>query len=232
MRHFISGSSGRVARLLAACALLAGGAGGLTLMAAGPADAAACSTTTPTTTDCTKTATANLGAGTLSLAASDTLGWAVTLNGLAQDVADVTAADEGYTVDDARGSGVGWKVTAAATTFTSTTPAATLPDTDTFSTNGSVTSVSDTTAPSNACTSASSCTVPTTNVTFPQAITTAATSPTPVTIYNATAGTGLGSIDIGGSTATNPVGWWIHVPANATAATYTSTVTLAVATGP
>jgi len=46
------------------------------------------------------------------------------------------------------------------------------------------------------------------------------------------AGTGLGAIVIGGSTATNPLGWWLSVPATALSGTYTSTVTVSVASGP
>jgi hypothetical protein len=48
----------------------------------------------------------------------------------------------------------------------------------------------------------------------------------PVAIYDATAGTGMGAIVI------SDVGWWLNIPANARVDTYTSTITLAVDSGP
>jgi hypothetical protein len=36
----------------------------------------------------------------------------------------------------------------------------------------------------------------------------------------------------GGSGTLNPVGWWLNVPANTLAGTYTSTITLAIADAP
>jgi len=50
-------------------------------------------------------------------------------------------------------------------------------------------------------------------------------------VYNAAVASGLGSINIGYPGAL-PVGWWLTVPANAIAATYTSTVTLGVISAP
>ncbi len=153
------------------------------------------------------------------------------MNGRAQDVVDTTAADQEYGVDDASENAAGWHVTTSATTFTS--GANTLPDTGTFMTNGSTTSATDNTPPTAACVTAGTCTVPTGNtVTYPVAITTAATTPTPVTIYSAAAASGIGDIRIGGSTAANPVGWWVHIPATAVSGSYTSTVTMAIVSGP
>jgi len=68
--------------------------------------------------------------------------------------------------------------------------------------------------------------------TFPVAITTAASGPTPYVIYDANAGTGIGSIAIGGSAAAAPVGWWLTVPGNTTPGTYTSTILMAVVSTP
>ena len=65
-----------------------------------------------------------------------------------------------------------------------------------------------------------------------RSITTAASSPTPATVYDVSAGSGLGPVTLGGHSAANPVGWWINVPANARAGSYTSTVTVAVVSGP
>jgi hypothetical protein len=141
---------------------------------------------------------------------------------------------EQYEVDDSSGNAAGWHVTTSATTFTTGggTPA-TLPDSGTFQTTGSITSPTATTAPDAACAVVATCTLPSGNtVTYPVAITTAATTPTPVTIYSAAAASGIGDIIIGGSAATHPVGWWLNIPFNATAGTYTSTITMAIVSGP
>jgi hypothetical protein len=166
------------------------------------------------------------------MTAPDSLAWAATLTGLTQSIVDTTAADQILTVDDATGSATGWNVSVSATTFTSTS--ATLPDTGTFSLTGSVSSATATTAPTAACTGGGTdCTLPDdTGVTYPVALTTAATGPTASVVYEAAAGTGVGSIDIGGSTAADPVGWWLSVPSNASAGSYTSTVTISLASGP
>ncbi len=95
---------------------------------------------------------------------------------------------------------------------------------------GSTASVTATSVPTSSC--VTSCTPPTDTTTYPVAITTASTSPTAVSVYSASAGSGLGAVTLGGSTAADPLGWWIKVPANARAGSYTSTVTLAVVSGP
>ena len=48
----------------------------------------------------------------------------------------------------------------------------------------------------------------------------------PVAIYDATAGSGMGAIVIA------DVGWWLNIPANARVDTCTSTITLAIVSGP
>ena len=183
---------------------------------------------------CTLTGTATVTAGPLTLTSPAALTWAATLNGLDQQLADMTAAHQSYLVDDATGSGTGWNVTVSATTFTSASPAAPLPDTATFSTNGSLTSETASAVPPRPaprrrrarCRPTSRCRR------YPVLVTTAALSPTAFTIYDADAGTGLGSITIGGSRTANPVGWWVTVPATAVPATYTSTITLEVISAP
>jgi hypothetical protein len=223
---------GRRAGLVAgACVLLAGGTGAGVLSGAGTAQAAACAGAVTAGTSCTDTGTLALAAGTLTMTPPVSLAWAGTVTGVDQQLVDATAADQGYTVDDATGSSAGWNVTVSATTFTSTTPAATLPDTGTFSTNGSITSALDTTGPTAACSAASTCTLPTDTTAYPVAITTAAATPTAFKIYDASATTGLGSIDIGLPGAA-PVSWWLAVPGNAVPATYTSTITLEVISAP
>ena len=156
------------------------------------------------------------------------MAWTATGNGLDQQLADTTTAHQSYLVNDATGSGAGWHVTVSATTFTTGT--VTLANSGTFSTTGSTTSEAATTAPTAACSSGATCMLPTDVTTYPVAITTAASSPTAVDIYDTSASTGMGSITIG--VGANPVGWWINVLAKTLAGTYTSTITLEVISGP
>jgi hypothetical protein len=206
--------------------------GGLTVASAavpsGTASAVGCGGPIAAGSNCTLTGTAALTGGTLTLTSPASLSWATTLNGLNQSLVDTTAGDQQYTVNDATGSGAGWHVTTSATTFTNGTH--TFPDTGTFVTNGSLSSITDTTAPTAAC--SGTCTLPTNSTTYPVDVTTAATTPTPATIYDTAVATGLGEIVIGGSAAANPVGWWVKVPASASVGSYTSTVTMATVSGP
>lgn len=201
---------------------------GAVLLTAGTASAAACGSPIAAGSNCTLTGTVNLTGGALNLTASSSLTWTGTLNGLNQSVTDVLPGDQQYTVNDATGTGAGWHVTAAATQFTNGSN--TFLNTGTFTTNGSITSITSTSAPAATCTG--SCTLPTNTTTYPVAITTAATAPTPVTIYDTAVSTGLGQVVIGGSTSANPVGWWVNVPASASAGAYTSTITMAIISGP
>jgi hypothetical protein len=174
------------------------------------------------------TGTVTLTAGTLTLTSPSSLTWAATLTGNNLSIVDTVSGDQQYTVNDATGSGAGWHVTSSATTFTNGSH--TLPNTGTFVTDGSATSISATTAPTATCTG--TCTLPTTSTTYPVAVTTAVSSPTPVIIYDTAAAAGLGQIIIGGSAQPDPVGWWLNVPASASAGAYTSTVTMAVVSAP
>jgi hypothetical protein len=218
----------RRARSVAACVLLTGGAGAFVLPGAGTAQAAVCSGAAVTAgTTCTDTGTLTFTASTLTLVSPQALAWATTDNGLAQVLVDPTTAHQSYLVDDATGGGLGWNVTVSATIFTSISPAATLPA-GAFTTTGSISSETATTAPTAVCSSGATCTLPTVTglVTYPVTIGTTATR-----VYNAAVASGLGSINIGYPGAL-PVGWWLTVPANAIAATYTSTVTLGVISAP
>ena len=223
------GSARSPRRFTIAAAVLISAAG-LTFLPVTAASAAACGTPVPAGSNCTMTGTLTLTAGGLTLTAPASLSWAATLNGANQSIVDVTAADQQYTVNDGTGSGAGWHVSVSATTFTNGSH--TLPDTGTFVTTGSVTSISATAAPTAACAASTTCTLPNNTTAYPVAITTAASSPAAVTIYDTAAGTGVGQIVIGGSTAANPVGWWVNVPASATAGAYTSTITMAVVSAP
>jgi hypothetical protein len=63
-------------------------------------------------------------------------------------------------------------------------------------------------------------------------MTTAVSAPAVYTVYDTAVSTGEGVMTIGGSSAANPIGWWVQVPAAAYAGVYTSTVTLEVISGP
>src|SRR5580658_7840843 len=174
----------RSLRMLAVLTFLTGGlAPVLIALTPGTASATSCGTPIAAGSNCTLTGTLDLTGGTLQVTSPASLSWADTLNGLNQSVVDVTAGDQQYTVNDATGTGAGWHVTMSGTTFTNGSH--TLPDATTFSTNGSTTSATGTTAPTATCTA--TCSPPTDSTTYPVAITTAATSPTPFTIYDTAA---------------------------------------------
>jgi hypothetical protein len=203
-------------------------AGGSVALMPGTASAGPCGTAVPAATSCTMTGTVNLSTGTLTLTSPFSLNLAAVLTGTDQSLVDMTAADQQYTVNDATGSGTGWHVQLSATTFTNGSNS--FSNTGTFMTNGSVTSSTDTTAPTNTCTGA--CTLPVNTTTYPVAITTDPNNPTPYVIYDTAANSGLGQVIIGGSTQPHPVGWWVNVPSNASAGSYTSTITMETISGP
>jgi len=215
--------------MLAVLTFLTGGLGpALIALTPGTASAVACGTAITAGTTCTLTGTLGVTGGSLTLTSPTSLTWGETLNGLDQSVVDTNAGDQQYTVNDATGSGAGWHVAMSATTFTNGSHI--LANMGTLSANGSVTSISGTTAPTATC--SATCTLPTDTTTYPVAITTAPTTPTPAVIYDTSAATGLGSIVIGGSTASDPAGWWLQVPASVYSGSYVSTVTLEVISGP
>jgi hypothetical protein len=241
MRNLISAAKSRLIPLLVASVLLSGGIGASVLLTGGhgtsvmltaeTADADACAVGA----DCTITGSLGMTAGALTLTSPTSLTWAETVTGLDQKLVDTTTADQTYQVNDSRGTAPGWHVTVSATTFTSVSPAATLANTLTFSTNGSITSMAATTAPTAACLTGSTCTVPTSPVVpvaYPVTITAgAAASAAPVNIYDTALGTGTGTINVG-LPGGAPVGWWLNVPSNTIVDTYISTVSLELITGP
>jgi WxL domain surface cell wall-binding len=173
------------------------------------------------------TGTATITAGSLSITPPTALGWSTTLNGADQEVVDTTTADQSMIVNDPTGSGNGWHASASATAFTCSTSGTCGTSTlgaSAFSVNGSTSDHTAITAPAVACSSgAPGCTVavPDGSISFPVTVGTTATP-----IFNAEANTGMGSNTI------SSIGWWLAIPANTKAGTYTSTVTLAVSSGP
>jgi hypothetical protein len=110
-------------------------------------------------------------------------------------------------VVDARGSGAGWNLQISATSFSDGSGHTLAP--------GTVTAVAA------ACHSGSTCTAATSSgISYPLTVTSTAAK-----FFNAALNTGLGKIDV---TPTVQVA----IPGNAYSGTYTSTVTLAAATGP
>ena len=155
------------------------------------------------------------GTSGLAISAPTTLSFTgVTLDGL-QHTTTNAAHSFGVDVTDATGLAGGWNVSLAATTFTSGSN--TLANAGTLSVTG--VTPSDLSSPASG-------TMPTSTITptsgSPVAVTTAATSPTAAPMYNAGAGTGIGSFGLDTQLS-------LYLPASTVAGTYTSTITVAVA---
>jgi hypothetical protein len=110
-------------------------------------------------------------------------------------------------VVDARGTGAGWNLTISATSFSDGASHTLAP--------GTLSGVVAACKAGNSCTAATS-----SGVTYPLVL-----SGSAVKFYNAAVSTGLGKFDVTPSVD-------VSIPGNAYAGTYTSTVTLAAATGP
>jgi WxL domain surface cell wall-binding len=190
-RELFGRAKTRTAVVAGTATLLAGGLGASGLLPAASADAATCTgTAVAAGTSCTATGSATIGGGTLTLATMPTaLGWSVTMGGLDSKLVDMTGSHTYFIVTDATGSGAGWNVTVSATTFTTGTR--TLANAGTLSLNGSVGNMTSTTAPDGICYTGSTCTVPTNTTAYPVSITTAASSPTPVKIFDTAVNTGM-----------------------------------------
>jgi hypothetical protein len=128
------------------------------------------------------------------------------------DVGDQTPS---YTLPlatiDSTASGAGWKLTITSTAFTA--------GTHTLATSASsITGISATCAEGN-------CTAPTNSVAYPVAVPAGAGPPSAVKFFNAAAASGKGNF-----TVTPTIS--VSVPQNSFAGSYTSTLTIAVASGP
>ena len=133
---------------------------------------------------------------------------AVTLNGLDT----TTTATWAISASDMRGSGAGWQLQATSTQF-SDGSGHTLPLTATTATSVGVSAGSG------------NCTLPTNSVTYPVSVPAGPGPPTAVKIYNSATNTG-------GGPATVTVTFTLAVPSQTRAASYSSTWTLTIASGP
>jgi WxL domain surface cell wall-binding len=156
------------------------------------------------------TATGTISGTTLSVSTSASPNFSANL-----DNGDSTPT---YTVplttQDTRGTGAGWNETITSTQFTTGAP-------NNYTLDTSASTVSGVTQSSGSGTN----TAPTNGITYPLAVPAGSTAPTAVKLYNAAANTGMGRFTI-----TPTVG--VFVPQNSFAGTYTSTLTLALVSGP
>jgi hypothetical protein len=156
------------------------------------------------------TATGTLTGSTLSLSTAATPSFSANL-----DLGDSTPTyTVPLTIQDTRGTGVGWNLTLTSTTFTTGGGTPSLLATNASSLTGVTSS----------CTTGT-CTSPVNAQTYPIAVPAAGTAPAAVKIFNTSANNGMGKFTI-----TPTIG--VTVPQNAFAGSYTSTVTLSVVTGP
>jgi hypothetical protein len=131
----------------------------------------------------------------------------VTLNGL--NKTDTTTA--GLTIDDETGGGLGWHLTATSTAFAN--------GSHTLATNA--TTVTGVSAPA----ATGNCTTATNAIGYPVTVPAAATAPTAVSIFDASAASGAGPL-------TTTLSLSLAIPANAIKGSYGSTWTITLASGP
>ncbi len=156
------------------------------------------------------TGTATLTGGSLTEASSAAPSVSATLNGT-----DLTRT---YTLPitdtDSTGTGNGWNMTITSTQFT----------TGGGSPNTLPTGASTITGVTSSC-ATGTCIAPTNAITYSMALPAGATAPTAVKVFNAAANTGMGQFTITPTVS-------VAIPASSYAGTYTSTITLAIVSGP
>lgn len=134
----------------------------------------------------------------------------VTLNGTDQTVSYALTLSMNTTLNS------GWNVTITSTRFTTTT-------TPTHTLSATASSISEVTV---VCTAGQIClSMPQNTVVYPVAVPAGSPSPAAVKFYNAQNLSGLGTFDLSATIS-------VTVPANTYAGSYTSTITLAYASGP
>ena len=153
------------------------------------------------------------GAGSVTEAVASPTIPSVTLSGVDQTI-NYTLP---MTVVDATGTGNGWNLTITSTTFSTggATP-------HTLASN-----ISTITGVTTVCVSGTTCTAATNAITYPLAVPAAASAPTAAKFFNAAVDSGMGKFTITPTVA-------LSVPANAyaSASGYSSTITVAVVSGP
>jgi len=168
--------------------------------------------------------------GTLSVAGPASVRWASGVAGVTTD----DAAPLTLTAIDATGSGSGWTVSASVAQVTDLTGTgschATKPcrlPTSSISVNGSPNTADSNARPAAACATGSTCTLPSDSVVYPVTLTGTATggTPAPTILSNAGSNTGMGAVKLASD-------WWLAIPANAYAGTYSDTITLTISSGP
>jgi hypothetical protein len=156
------------------------------------------------------TATGTLSGSTLSLSTSAAPTFSANL-----DSGDSTPTyTVPLTIQDTRGTGAGWNATITSTQFTTggATP------------NTLATNASSLTGVTSVCASGT-CSNPTNSITYPVAVPAGSTPPTAVKFFNAATNGGMGKF-----TNTPTIG--VFVPQDSFAGTYTSTLTIAIVSGP
>jgi hypothetical protein len=226
--------SRKLVAAVAPLALIGGMTGASIALSSGPAGAVSCGTSNIST--CTATGTLSVTPGNLTFTTPATLAWTSLLNGATQTVVDTRPGDQVATVNDASGTQAGWRVSITATTFTNSAYATgnTLPDSGTFSMTGSVTSPTSPTQPTISCVVINTCIqpVPGGAITWPLQIPTSPTGTLTTVVGDAIPGTGVGNIQLGGSTSAAPLGWWLNIPGTALAGSYVSNLTATISSGP
>lgn len=156
--------------------------------------------------------TANVLAGTVSVSSSAAPSVSVTLNGSDQS-ADYSLP---LSAVDATGSGAGWNLTVTSTQFSTggASPKTLATDASKMRDRTSVCATGTCTATAN-----------TINFPPPTTIPAGSTPPAPVKFFTTPVDTGMGSFTVTGTVR-------VAIPANAYAGVYTSTLTVAVVSGP
>lgn len=158
------------------------------------------------------TGTVSVASGPLSASTAAQPKVTLKLNGHDQSVTYTLP----IAVTDATGTGNGWNLTITSSQFA----AGNGNQARTLSTNASTL-----TGVVSACVSGATCTNPTNAVAYPLIVPAGPTAPTPVKFFDAGANTGMGAF-----TVTPSIG--VSIPANAYSGNYTTTITLAVVSGP